>query len=123
MEISNAEFEVLSCLWRIHPAPAADIIAELNKEKQWHEKTVKTLLGRMVKKGAIKFEKDGRSYVYIPLLKVESYVANESKSLLERLFSGKIAPFVAGFTKNEQLSAQDIDDLKAIIKDWEKQND
>lgn len=92
MDISNSEFEVLQALWRVHPADAQTVVDELNKEKDWHEKTVKTLLGRMVKKGAISFEKNGRSYIYSPVLEIEAYQVQESESLIERLFNGRIAP-------------------------------
>lgn len=122
-EISKTEYEVLAALWQQYPANAMQVIEQLNKEKQWHEKTVKTLLGRMVKKGAISYEKQGRTYLYSPILELENYAVTESKSLIERLFSGRIAPLVAGFAKSEQLSKQDINELKAFISDWEKKND
>ena len=123
MDISNSEFEVLQALWRVHPADAQTVVNELNKEKDWHEKTVKTLLGRMVKKGAISFEKNGRSYIYSPVLEIEAYQVQESESLIERLFNGRIAPLVTGFAKNKNLSKQDIDELKHLIDKWEKNND
>lgn len=123
MDISNSEFEVLQALWRVHPADAQTVVDELNKEKDWHEKTVKTLLGRMVKKGAISFEKNGRSYIYSPVLEIEAYQVQESESLIERLFNGRIAPLVTGFAKNKNLSKQDIDELKHLIDKWEKNND
>ena len=123
MDISNTEFEVLQALWKVHPADAQSIVTELNKDKAWHEKTVKTLLGRMVKKGAIEFEKSGRSYIYSPVLEIEAYQVQESKSLVERLFNGRIAPLVTGFAKDKNLSKQDIDELKNLIDTWEKHND
>ena len=123
MDISNTEFEVLQALWKVHPADAQSIVTELNKDKAWHEKTVKTLLGRMVKKGAIEFEKNGRSYIYSPVLEIEAYQVQESKSLVERLFNGRITPLVTGFAKDKNLSKQDIAELKNLIDTWEKHND
>lgn len=129
-EISNAEFEVLEALWQNYPASANDIIKKLNEstnatnqEKQWHDKTVKTLLNRLVKKQAISFEKQQRHYIYSPLLEREAYTLKESKSLVERMFSGKIAPLVAGFAKQNDLNKEDIKALKSLISDWEKNND
>jgi len=132
-EISNAEFEVLEALWQHYPATANDIIAKLNEgkqstetarqNKQWHEKTVKTLLNRLVKKQAIGFEKQKRHYLYSPLLEREAYTLKESKSLIERMFSGKLAPLVAGFAKQNDLNKADITALKSLISDWEKNND
>ena len=50
VDISKAEFDVLEALWQQHPVGANDIIERLNQTKPWHEKTVKTLLSRLVKK-------------------------------------------------------------------------
>ncbi|PKI14105.1 BlaI/MecI/CopY family transcriptional regulator [Colwellia sp. 12G3] len=132
-EISNAEFEVLEALWQNYPASANDIIAKLNEssdgaddknqDKQWHDKTVKTLLNRLVKKQALSFEKQQRHYLYTPLLEREAYTLKESKSLIERMFSGKVAPLVAGFAKQNDLNKDDINALKSLISDWEKNND
>ena len=122
-EISNAEFEVLEALWEHYPASATQIIERLNKHKRWHDKTVKTLLNRLVKKQAISFEKQQRYYNYSPLLEREAYTLKESKSLIERMFSGKVAPLVAGFAKQNSLNKEDIAALKSLISDWEKNND
>jgi len=122
-EISKTEFEVLEALWQQHPASANEIITKLNENKEWHEKTVKTLLNRMVKKGAVGFEKQQRTYIYTPLLERDSYTLKESKSLIERMFSGKIAPLVAGFAKSDELSKQDISELKQLIDKWEQDNE
>lgn len=121
-EISKTEFEVLSALWEHYPASAQDVIERLNKHKDWHEKTVKTLLSRLVKKQAIDFDKQQRSYLYYPLLARESYVISESKSLIRRLFAGRVAPLVAGFAEADYLSRKDIDELKVLIDKWEKDN-
>lgn len=122
-EISNAEFEVLEALWQQHPASANEIITLLNQKKSWHDKTVKTLLNRLVKKQAVSFEKQQRHYLYSPLLEREAYTSKESKSLIERMFSGKIAPLVAGFAKQNDLQKEDVAALKSLISDWEKNND
>ena len=122
-DISKAEFEVLDALWQQSPASASDIIARLNQRKAWHEKTVKTLLSRLVKKQVVGFEKQQRHYLYSPLIERDSYTQKESKSLIERMFKGKIAPLVAGFAKQNDLNKDDIDALKSLISDWEKSND
>lgn len=122
-DISNAEFEVLDALWEQYPATANELIERLNQKKPWHDKTVKTLLNRLVKKEAVGFEKQQRSYKYYPLLERETYTQHESQSLIKRLFSGRLSPLVAGFAKDNLLNKEDIDELKTIIKRWEQNND
>lgn len=121
-EISKTEFEVLEAIWQGHPASAQQIIERLNGIKPWHDKTVKTLLNRMVKKEAISFEKVQRSYFYSPLFARDEYTFKESKSLIERMFSGRLSPLVSHFVKGDELTKDDINELKNLINQWEKDN-
>ena len=120
-EISDAEFAVLDVLWQYNPASANDIIAKLNASKPWHEKTVKTLLNRLVKKQAISYEKQQRSYLYSPLIERENYLIKQSKTLVDKLFRGHLSPLVSGFAQQSRLKKDDIAALKAIIADWEQE--
>ncbi len=122
-DISNAEFEVLNVLWQESPASASEIIERLNQDKEWHEKTVKTLLNRLVKKNAVGFEKQQRKYLYYPLIEQARYQESEGESLIKRIFSGRVSPLVAGFAKNNDIKKQDIDELKDLIAQWEKDNE
>ena len=122
-DISNAEFEVLNVLWDDYPATSSDIVKRLNQKKPWHDKTVKTLLSRLVKKGVVDFDKAQRQYLYRPLIAREDYTKKEATSFVSRIFKGKVAPLVAGFANQNSLSQQDVDELKALIKQWEQNND
>lgn len=122
-DISKAEFEVLEVLWQGYPAAATDIVARLNEKKTWHDKTVKTLLNRLVKKQAVSFIKEQRRYLYSPLFEREQYTQQASKSLVERLFSGEISPLIAGFAKNKKLKRDDVEALKSLIDQWENEHD
>jgi BlaI family penicillinase repressor len=122
-EITNTEFEVLEALWAQYPATANSIIEQLNKHKPWHDKTVKTLINRLVKKEAIGFEKQERHYLYFPLLERDAYTEVQSQSFIERLFRGRVSPLVAGFAKKNNLKKEDIDELKLLITKWEQDND
>jgi BlaI family penicillinase repressor len=122
-EITNTEFEVLEALWAQHPATANSIIEQLNKHKPWHDKTVKTLINRLVKKEAIGFDKQERHYLYFPLLERDAYTEVQSQSFIERLFRGRVSPLVAGFAKKNNLKKEDIDELKLLITKWEQDND
>ena len=122
-DIYNAEFELLDVLWDYSPATSNQVVERLNKRKDWHEKTVKTLLGRLVKKEVVSFEKQQRQYLYYPLIAREDYTKKETSSFVSRLFKGKIAPMVAGFANQNELTKQDVSELKALIEKWEKDND
>jgi BlaI family transcriptional regulator, penicillinase repressor len=114
--ISDAESLVMDVLWRGRAAmPAEEIVAALMHEQRWQEATVKTLLNRLLKKGALRASKDGRRYLYSAVLKREQWVSSESTSMLDRLFGGRVAPLVAHFGKHRKLSPADIAELKKLV--------
>jgi len=115
--ISEAESVVMEVLWRTHPLAAEDIVATLETQQVWQEATIKTLLNRLLKKGAIRAEKTGRRYLYSPVLQREQWLSSESEGLLDRLFGGRVAPFVAHFSRHAKLSKKDIADLKRLIEE------
>jgi predicted transcriptional regulator len=123
IEISKTEYQIMDVIWQLAPCTAQDVITKLNEQGDWHEKTVKTLIGRLVKKEALAFEQDGRTYVYSPIIDKHEYKLTESKNLLERMFNGKLSPMVAAFAKQNKLTQQDVDELKSIIDRWENTND
>ena len=121
IEISNAELSVMQVLWQRQPLSANDVVAALGNDKDWHEKTVKTLLNRLVSKGALGFDKDGRAYLYYPLIAEQDYQLQQGRSFIERIFAGRVAPLVAGFASQNKLNADDVQQLKQLIADWEQE--
>lgn len=115
MQVSEAESVVMEVLWSRSPLGADDVVAALSARSDWAEPTIKTLLNRLLKKGAIQAERDGRRYLYSPVLTRESWVASQSEGVLERLFGGRVAPLVAHFSERGKLSQDDIDELKRLI--------
>lgn len=91
-----------------------DIVSALS-EQHWQVPTMKTLLSRLLSKGAIRAEKDGRRYLYSAVLQRDEWLSSESKGLLDRLFGGRVAPLVAHFSKQKKLSKKDIAELKRIL--------
>ncbi|HQX91724.1 MAG TPA: BlaI/MecI/CopY family transcriptional regulator [Thermomonas sp.] len=117
MQISEAESVVMDVLWRQHPAAADEVVAALARQQDWQEATVKTLLNRLLNKGAISAQKDGRRYLYSPLLKREDWVLEASRSLLDRLFDGRVAPLVAHFSAHRKLSKKDVAELRKLLQE------
>jgi predicted transcriptional regulator len=117
VSISEAESVVMEVIWRASPIATEDVVADLAHVGRWQEPTVKTLLNRLLKKGAISAERDGRRYLYSPVLKRDHWLAAESKGLLDRLFGGRVAPLVSHFSQQRKLSKKDIADLKRLIEE------
>ena len=117
MQISDAESEVMQVLWRKSPRSAEDVIEALAATQDWQDATIKTLLNRLLNKGAIRAERDGRRYLYAPVLQREDWVAGESESLLQRLFDGRVAPLVAHFSQHRKLSRADVAELRKLLEE------
>ena len=117
MQISEAESVVMDVLWRTHPLGAEEVVAALADSRHWQEATIKTLLNRLLNKGAIAAEKEGRRYLYSPRLKREDWVLEESRGLLDRLFDGRVAPLVAHFSAHRKLSKKDVAELRKLLEE------
>lgn len=113
--ISEAESRVMEVLWQQSPQTSEEIIALLTEPTGWHEKTIRTLLNRLLGKGAISAQKDGRRYLYSAQLQREDWQHQESRSLLDRVFGGKVAPLLAHFSQHEKLTAKDVAELRKLI--------
>lgn len=118
--ISEAESRVMDLLWRNAPQGSEELVAALQPETGWHENTVRTLLNRLIRKGAVRAEREGRRYLYSPVLTREQWQAHESRSLLDRVFGGKVAPLLVHFSRNEKLSAKDVAELRKLVDQLEK---
>lgn len=123
MQVSDAEAQVMVVLWERNPLAAEDVVAALSGQKEWAEATVKTLLNRLLNKGAIRAERDGRRFLYSPVLQREAWLSQQSEGLVDRLFGGRVAPLVAHFSERGRLDQRDIDELKRLIAELEDDAD
>jgi predicted transcriptional regulator len=119
IDISEAESLVMQQLWESSPQTAESIHDALSPDAGWQVATVKTLLNRLLKKGAVRATKEGRRFLYEPLLKRDQWLLQESSGLLQRLFDGRVAPLVAHFSRHRRLSARDVRDLKRLLEEIE----
>lgn len=115
--ISDAEHAVMEVLWDESPLTAQDVSERVDPSRGWSANTVKTLLGRLLAKSAIVHEAEGRRYLYRPAVAREDYVSGESRRLIDRLFGGKLTPLVAHLAERDELTAQDVAEIEAILKD------
>jgi predicted transcriptional regulator len=116
MAITSAESAVMDVLWRLGPKDAEEITEALSDSQGWSGTTVRTLLDRLVRKGAVSKDKQGgKRIVFTALTERADYVHAESKSLIDRLFEGRLTPLFAQFSQRERLTDEDLAELKALI--------
>lgn len=110
----------METLWRKAPLTPEEIIAATAKPNDWGPGTVRTLITRLLRKGALAGARQEGAYFYKPLISRADYVQSESQMLLDRLFGGQVAPLVAHFVTQQKLTTADIKKLKRLIEELEE---
>jgi BlaI family penicillinase repressor len=113
--ISDAEWEVMNVVWDQSRATAAEVVEALAGCSDWHPRTIKTMLNRLVKKGALLFEAQGKRYLYRPAVRREQCVRCESRSFVDRVFRGAVGPMLVHFVSQADLTPEQIRELKALL--------
>jgi BlaI family penicillinase repressor len=115
-KITESEWRVMKALWAAPlPVGAYDIVQELSKTEHWQPETIKTLLNRLVKKGALGFKKYKNLYLYFALVSEAECIRAESETFLERFFDGALEPMLAHFVEEHPLTPAQIRELKKIL--------
>ena len=120
LQISRAELDIMKVLWRRNGLTAADVHTALEGNKDWTSRTVKTLLARLVEKGALTTVSEGRRYRYTTAVSETAYKTRAAGQFVDRIFSGRAAPLVAHLADSRGLSDEDIAELEKLIGELKK---
>ncbi|MES2146348.1 MAG: BlaI/MecI/CopY family transcriptional regulator [Pseudomonadota bacterium] len=116
IRLSDAELDVMEVLWATtSPLTATDVANGVGGERQWSLATVKSLLSRLLAKQAIAPAKDGRRFLYSPLIDRDSYVGAESRRFVGRMYGGKLSPLIAQLAGEEALGDDDVAEIEALL--------
>lgn len=119
-QISEAEFEVMKVVWQHAPISTNEITDRLTRTTRWSPKTIQTLIRRLAAKGALSYEKQGRVFVYTPLIEEREYIGQESRSFLKRFYGGDITAMLSAYVAEDKLSASEIDTLRSLLSQGER---
>lgn len=115
MQITDAEWELMKVLWAMPGSTASEVLDKVSRD--WHLKTVRTLLDRLQKKGAVSASAE-RPCRYFPLVTREECIEAASSSFLEKVFDGALTPLVAHFVKQSPISQKDKAELERILEKY-----
>ena len=115
LQISDSEWDVMEPIWAVGACTAADVIRQLRATHDWNQSTVRTLLARLVEKGALAYDVDGSRYIYRAAVSRERCVRQESRSFLEKAFGGDVTALVAHFVEEASLDQDQIEQLRALL--------
>lgn len=114
--IAPTEREVLALLWQGSPLSTGEIVQRLGEAKGWSRGTIRSLLARLVRKGAIRVVTVDDRQHYEPLLRREDSVRHESRTFLERVFSGASADMVIAMVEETRMTPEQIRKLRGILR-------
>ena len=115
-KISDAELQLLQLLWDDSPLGATEIFDRIPADRDWTLATVKTFLSRLVTKGAVTAEPQGRRFLYSPAIERESVAARQADRLVDRLFGGRVSPLVAQLAEKRPIDPEDLAEREALIR-------
>ena len=119
IRITEAEWEVMAVVWDQSPVAASTVVEVVEDRKQWTLATVRTLLRRLVNKGALQQETEGKRYIYTPLISMSECVRRESESFLDRVLGRAPSEAILHLVKRAELSDKDIQELRRILREKE----
>jgi len=118
--ITDAEWKVMQVFWERGASSLREVVEALEEGSDWKPRTVQTLIRRLVTKGALAVEENGREFRYEPAFSQAECQHDESRSFLGRVFDGRLVPFLAGMVEQEAISPNEIDELRRLLDEAEK---
>lgn len=113
--LSNGEWKLMNLLWVEAPRTIPQLVAALKEDTDWTKGTIHMMLSRMVERGTVRYERDGRLKYYYPILEKKDAVAHETKSFLSKVYNGSLSLMVTSMVSQNELTAEDIDELYNIL--------
>ena len=120
VQVTEAEWKIMECLWDHAPQTMGEITATLEPATGWTRQTVITLLKRMAEKGAVSMDDTGRAKKYTPLITREEASAEETHKLLDHVFKGKASLLVNQLVDSGNLTEEDLKEILKAMHEMEK---
>ncbi|MEO3944546.1 BlaI/MecI/CopY family transcriptional regulator [Gorillibacterium sp. CAU 1737] len=117
-KLPDAEFEIMKVVWANEPPISSALIMEqLGREREWKAQTILTLMVRLVDRGFLRTEKNGKERTYYPMIAKEDYLKFETGDFMERFHGNSFASLVATLYNGKKMKPNDLDELEKWLKD------
>lgn len=120
IKISDSELEILGILWSKGKLSANEIIRMLQLKKEWSNKTIRTLIDRLVLKEAVAVDRSSKEMLFTPLIQREEYESMTRISLADKLYEGSVSKLLLNFVKESKLNQSEVNELKKILEEMGK---
>jgi len=115
VQISDSEWDVMEPIWQAGACTAAEIIRRLRVTHDWNHSTIRTLLARLVEKGALAYDVDGSRYIYRAAVSRDRCVRQEGRSFLDKVFGGDVGALLTHFVADASLDPVQIEQLRKLL--------
>ncbi|HEY1066574.1 MAG TPA: BlaI/MecI/CopY family transcriptional regulator [Pirellulales bacterium] len=119
VDLSDAEWRVMNVVWERQPLLAQDVIQAVAEPCEWTPATVRTMLHRLVKKGALSFTEDGNRYLYRAAVKRADCVRRAARSFLDHVFRGDAAPLLSHYVRTAKFTPEELAELRKLLDQQE----
>lgn len=119
INLGESELEIMKVLWKAKEPITSVTISKAVEDRNWKKTTIATFLTRLVEKGAISAEKQGKLYYYTPLITAKEYRKSQTKNLIMSLYNGSVKDLAVSLFEEQKLSDDDLKELRAIFEDQE----
>ncbi|WMJ88749.1 BlaI/MecI/CopY family transcriptional regulator [Anaerocolumna sp. MB42-C2] len=117
-KLPDTEFEIMKVVWANEPPITTNMIMEtLGNEREWKAPTVISLMLRLVEKGFLRTEKNGKERTYFPLVDKEDYLKFETGNFMKLYHENSFLSFVNTLYDGKQLNDADIEELMKWVKE------
>ena len=115
VQISDSEWDVMEPIWQAGACTAAEVIRQLRPTHDWNHSTIRTLLARLVEKGALVYDVDGSRYIYRAAVSRERCVRQEGRSFLDKVFGGDVGALLTHFVADAALEPAQVEQLRQLL--------
>ena len=116
LHITDAEWEVMRVVWANTQVTSKEVISTMEEKLDWKQATTKTLLGRLVEKGALNTEQEGRKYIYSANIEEKEAIRSFTNHIFDRICRKQVGNVIESMIKDHTLSSDDIQRLEEILE-------
>ena len=120
VKVTNSELYVMNCLWEQNPLSLMQLVPLLKESAGWSKSTSATMVRRMTEKELIYYEENGKTKYFFPKVDKQDVVVQETRDFLQRIYDGSVGMMMSALVRQDDLSAEDIQELQEILKAAEK---
>ena len=120
--LTGQELEIMKVVWRLETATVRQVYEELLKQRRIAYTSVMTIMNILERKGHLKRRQEDRAYVYVPAKPQKQVIGSMVREFIQRVFNGSAEPLLVHLVEDEQLTEQDVEEIRRSIKSSKKPN-